>query len=150
MQSRDVAPLKCMLRFTTITVTRRNTTPYQLGAGTPFLTTQISHDWCGRSIILKNNKRLPLTVNVLPTLLQDLMELLEFFPKCLEEASTFRPVVMILDSLDQLPADEGGRRLDWLPGKIPDDCYLIMSTLPGSEYECLPHLKVKNSSSLFS
>lgn len=71
------------------------------------------------------------------------MELLEFFPKCLEEACAFRPVVLILDSLDQLPADEGGRRLDWLPGKIPDDCYLIMSTLPGSEYECLPHLKVE-------
>lgn len=71
------------------------------------------------------------------------MELLEFFPKCLEEACAFRPVVLILDSLDQLHADEGGRRLDWLPGKIPDDCYLIMSTLPGSEYECLPHLKVE-------
>lgn len=76
------------------------------------------------------------------------MELLGFFPKCLEEACSFRPVVLMLDSLDQLPADEGGRRLDWLPAKIPDDFYLIMSTLPGAEYECLPHLKVANSSSL--
>ena len=74
------------------------------------------------------------------------MELLEFFPKCLEEACSFRPVVLMLDSLDQLPADEGGRRLDWLPAKIPDDFYLIMSTLPDAEYECLPRLKVASSS----
>ena len=73
------------------------------------------------------------------------MELLEFFPKCLEEACSFRPVVLMLDSLDQLLADEGGRRLDWLPAKIPDDFYLIMSTLPDAEYECLPQLKVANS-----
>lgn len=79
-------------------------------------------------------------------LLQDLMALMEFFPKCLEEASSSRPVVLMLDSLDQLPADEGGRRLDWLPGKMPDDFYLVMSTLPGPEYECLPLLKVANSS----
>lgn len=70
------------------------------------------------------------------------MELMEFFPKCLEETCASRTVVLMLDSLDQLPADEGGRRLDWLPGKMPDDFYLIMSTLPGPEYECLPHLKV--------
>lgn len=82
--------------------------------------------------------------------LQDQMELLEFFPKCLEEACSIRPVVLMLDSLDQLPADEGGRRLDWLPAKIPDDFYLIMSTLPGAEYECLPHLKVKGKQVLFS
>ena len=73
---------------------------------------------------------------------QDLMELLEFFPKCLDEACTYRPVVLMLDSLDQLPTGEGGRRLDWLPRKLPNNCYLIMSTLPGSEYECLPLLKV--------
>ena len=70
------------------------------------------------------------------------MELQEFFPKCLEEACSSRPVVLMLDSLDQLPVDEGGRRLDWLPAKIPEDFYLIMSTLPGTEYECLPYLKV--------
>lgn len=70
------------------------------------------------------------------------MELLEFFPKSLDEACTFRPVVLMLDSLDQLPAGGGGRRLDWLPRKLPDNFYLILSTLPGPEYECLPHLKV--------
>ena len=78
------------------------------------------------------------------------MELMEFFPKCLEEACSSRSVVLMLDSLDQLPADEGGRRLDWLPGKMPDDFYLVMSTLPGPEYECLPHLKVINSSFVVS
>ena len=78
--------------------------------------------------------------------LQGVMELMEFFPKCLEEACSSRPVVLMLDSLDQLPADEGGRRLDWLPGKMPDDFYLVMSTLPGPEYGCLQRLKVVISS----
>lgn len=73
------------------------------------------------------------------------MELLEFFPKCLYEACTFRPVVLMLDSLDQLPAFEGGRRLDWLPRKLPENFYLILSTLPGQEYECFPRLKVRNN-----
>ena len=77
--------------------------------------------------------------------LQDLMELQDFFSKCLDEACTSRPVVLMLDSLDQLSAGEGGRRLDWLPRKLPDNMYLIMSTLPGSEYECFPHLKVRNN-----
>lgn len=68
------------------------------------------------------------------------MELWEFFPKCL--ACTSRPVVLILDSLDQLPSEDGGRRLEWLPRNLPDNVFLVLSTLPGQEYECFPRLKV--------
>ena len=68
------------------------------------------------------------------------MELWEFFPKCL--ACTSRHVVLILDSLDQLPAEDGGRRLEWLPRNLPDNVFLVLSTLPSQEYECFPRLKV--------
>lgn len=69
--------------------------------------------------------------------------LVEFFPECLENAASSSPVVLVLDSLDQLSADEGGRQMGWLPKHLPDNVYLLMSTLPGDEYECLPRIKVK-------
>ena len=75
--------------------------------------------------------------------LQDIRSLLEFFPKCLEKhASSSKPVVLVLDSLDQLSDDDGGRELDWVPKKLPRDVYIILSTLPGQEYNCFPKLQV--------
>lgn len=75
--------------------------------------------------------------------LQDIRSLLEFFPKCLEKhASSSNPVVLVLDSLDQLSDDDGGRELDWVPKKLPRNVYIILSTLPGEEYNCFPKLQV--------
>lgn len=76
---------------------------------------------------------------------QDIRSLLEFFPKCLEEhASSSNPIVLVLDSLDQLSDDDGGRELDWVPKDLPDNVYMILSTLPGTEYICFPKLQVIN------
>ncbi|KAK3736404.1 hypothetical protein QZH41_017906 [Actinostola sp. cb2023] len=72
---------------------------------------------------------------------QDMKALVEYFPECLENAASSSPVVLILDSLDQLSPDEGARQMGWLPKELPDNVYLILSTLPGNEYECLPKLK---------
>ncbi|XP_068701494.1 protein qui-1-like [Montipora foliosa] len=75
---------------------------------------------------------------------QDIRSLLEFFPKCLEEnASSSKPLVLVLDSLDQLSDDDAGRELDWLPKQLPDDVYIVLSTLPGDGYVCLPKLQEK-------
>lgn len=77
--------------------------------------------------------------------LQDIRSLLEFFPKCLEEhASSSHPVVLVLDSLDQLSDDDGGRELEWVPKELPDNVYIILSTLPGKEYNCFSKLEVIN------
>ena len=79
--------------------------------------------------------------------------MLEFFPNCLEEhASSSKPLVLVLDSLDQLSDDDAGRELDWLPKQLPDDVYIVLSALPGDEYVCLPKLQVLNESncSVFS
>ena len=73
--------------------------------------------------------------------------MLEFFPNCLEEhASSSKPLVLVLDSLDQLSDDDAGRELDWLPKQLPDDVYIVLSTLPGDEYVCLPKVQVLNES----
>ena len=41
--------------------------------------------------------------------------LVEYFPECLENAASSSPVVLVLDSLDQLSPDEGARQMGWLP-----------------------------------
>lgn len=51
-------------------------------------------------------------------------------------------VVLILDSLDQLSPEDGGRQLDWWPRRLPENALVIMSTLPGEEFEAFPNLKV--------
>ena len=51
-------------------------------------------------------------------------------------------MVLVLDSLDQLSDDDGGRELEWVPKELPDDVYMILSTLPGKEYNCFPRLEV--------
>lgn len=68
----------------------------------------------------------------------------EFFPRCLEEACAEMRVVLILDSLDQLSTEDGGRQLEWLPRNLPENVSVIMSTLPGEEFEAFPNLKVSS------
>lgn len=61
-----------------------------------------------------------------------------------DHATSSHPVVLVLDSLDQLSDDDGGRELEWVPKELPDNVYIILSTLPGKEYSCFPRLEVKN------
>lgn len=68
----------------------------------------------------------------------------EFFPTCLEKACAEVRVVLILDSLDQLSPEDGGRQLEWWPRKLPDNVAVIMSTLPGEEFEAFTNLKVSS------
>lgn len=68
----------------------------------------------------------------------------EFFPTCLEKACSEMRIVLILDSLDQLSAEDGGRQLEWWPRKVPENASVIMSTLPGEEFEAFPNLKVSS------
>ncbi|EDO47107.1 predicted protein, partial [Nematostella vectensis] len=69
--------------------------------------------------------------------------LVEYFPECLEKASENQKVVLVLDSLDQLSVDDSGRQMEWLPRSLPYNVYVIMSTLPGEQYQVLPNLRVR-------
>lgn len=66
----------------------------------------------------------------------------EFFPKCLDIACSKMQVVLVLDSLDQLSPEDGGRQLDWWPRSLPDNAFVVLSTLPGEEFEAFPNLRV--------
>ncbi|XP_052281860.1 NACHT domain- and WD repeat-containing protein 1-like [Dreissena polymorpha] len=51
------------------------------------------------------------------------------------------PLVVILDSLDQLDTSHNGRSLMWLPVHLPPHCKIIVSSLPEEKYEAFPALK---------
>ncbi len=58
----------------------------------------------------------------------------------LKKASYHRPLVIAIDSIDQLNDQSNGRKdLDWLPGRLPAHVYLVLSTLPqvGGCFEAL-------------
>ena len=61
----------------------------------------------------------------------DYQALIEYFHNCLLLASQERPLIIHIDSLDQLSdADNARRKLTWLPLKFPEHVYVIVSTLP--------------------
>ena len=69
----------------------------------------------------------------------------EVFLEYLEKSAEVKPVVLMLDSLDQLSIDENGRQMDWFPKQLPSNVYAILSTLPGQEYQALPTLRVRST-----
>ncbi|XP_033761972.1 NACHT domain- and WD repeat-containing protein 1-like isoform X2 [Pecten maximus] len=77
--------------------------------------------------------------------LTDLMKELQF---ALRHARPSRPVVLMLDSLDQLDPTNNARALQWLPTVLNASVKIIVSTLEDDVYECFPKLqqKLKNPS----
>ncbi|CAL1528321.1 unnamed protein product [Lymnaea stagnalis] len=54
------------------------------------------------------------------------------------QASKERPLILILDAVDRLSAENDGRKLQWLPPVLPPHVKLIISTISDDKYECLP------------
>ena len=53
------------------------------------------------------------------------------FKRALAMGTAAAPVVLVLDSLDQLSDEDQGRKLSWLPlAELPEHCYVVLSTLP--------------------
>lgn len=67
----------------------------------------------------------------------DLRAAAEGFHQCLALATLDRPLVVVLDGLDQLSSAGGGRRLLWLPARLPPHARLVVSTTPGSSLDLL-------------
>jgi WD40 repeat protein len=61
-------------------------------------------------------------------------------PEFLERASAVRPVILILDAINQLDPARGSHELHWLPFRLPCGVKIIVSSLPG---DCLDHLRTK-------
>lgn len=58
-------------------------------------------------------------------------DLVQAFPKYLALASAAKPLILFLDALDQLSAQDRADELSWLPTALPASVRLVLSTLPG-------------------
>ncbi len=70
----------------------------------------------------------------------DYPHLVEAFPQQLALTTAERPLLVVLDALDQLSDREGARQLAWLPAELPEHVRLLVSTIPG---DCLEALQRK-------
>lgn len=70
----------------------------------------------------------------IPTSFEDLVK---DFPKHLALASEDKPLILFIDSLDQLSEDYGARSLSWFPEKLPENVRLVASTRHGEELVAL-------------
>jgi hypothetical protein len=71
-------------------------------------------------------------------------ELREEFVETLGLATPTTPLVLVLDSLDQLDPGHEARQVTWLPKQLPLNVKIIVSTLPEDKYEVYPALDVCN------
>lgn len=74
------------------------------------------------------------------TVPSDYKDLVEELPKRLALATAQRPLVVVLDAVDQLSDADRARSLQWLPAELPEHARVVVSTLPG---ECLTALERK-------
>ncbi|CAK9110519.1 Uncharacterized WD repeat-containing protein alr3466 [Durusdinium trenchii] len=73
----------------------------------------------------------------------DWNKLIGFFPELLARATPEEPLLLVLDSLDQLDNAENDR-FNWLPSKLPEHVTLLVSSLPESYLaNILPALRTK-------
>ena len=67
-------------------------------------------------------------------------DLVKHFPTRLAAATPDKPLVVMLDALDQLSDSNNARSLSWLPSAVPENCRVLVSTTPG---ECKTALERK-------
>uniref|UniRef100_A0A8C5LT87 NACHT and WD repeat domain containing 2 n=1 Tax=Leptobrachium leishanense TaxID=445787 RepID=A0A8C5LT87_9ANUR len=67
---------------------------------------------------------------LLQNLPKKVLDLRELFLNLLNESSFHRPLVIVLDSLEQLSEIDDARKLWWLPVHLPRTVRIILSTLP--------------------
>lgn len=54
-----------------------------------------------------------------------------------------QPLLVFLDSLDQLDPAYDARQMDWLFPKVTTATRVVLSTLPEPVYQCFPALQVR-------
>ena len=65
--------------------------------------------------------------------LYEIYGLSEVLRKCLGMATTEKPIILILDALNQLSDTDNAKALYWLPKELPEYVKIIVSTLPELE-----------------
>jgi len=67
----------------------------------------------------------------------DYRELVPELGKCMQLATADKPLILFLDSLDQLSPSQGARSLTWLPTELPEHVSVIASTREEDTFENL-------------
>ena len=74
----------------------------------------------------------------------DFTKLCKYFYNILKLASKDQPLVIFIDSIDQLDDQYGGRsNLTWLPNELPEYAYVVVST-DSTKFKCLGSLQETN------
>lgn len=75
-------------------------------------------------------------------ILEDFSQLVRFFHSIIANLplSAVKPLVLILDSVDQLSAANNAHLMNWLPKKCPQFVKIVISVLP-NYYDILPNLR---------
>ena len=84
--------------------------------------------------LLGELKRLADLQDEIPTSSEKMREIL---PQWLAQTSGGKPIVLVLDALNQIQGDEADRRLGWLPRFFPSHVRVVASCLPGPALETL-------------
>lgn len=63
----------------------------------------------------------------------DFFRLAHSFQEVLARAGAVAPIALFIDGLDQLPRDDPGRSLVWLPRELPPGVKVVVSTTPEEE-----------------
>eukprot|EP00794_Sanderia_malayensis_P012962 gene12962-14292_t len=93
---------------------------------------------CQQIAILLNQDYDAANRKVLKTLKDDFTN---FLASCKSKFSAERPLILILDSLDQLSPEDGAFQLTWLPTVLPPWVKMIISTLSADKYDCLKKIQ---------
>jgi hypothetical protein len=83
--------------------------------------------------------------SVCKPLFQDYQELVRDLQDRLSMARSNRPIVVFLDSLEQLSPTENAHLIAWLPRILPSHVHVVVSTIKDDRYACLSSLRVSIS-----
>ncbi|MHA1268489.1 MAG: DUF4062 domain-containing protein [Candidatus Helarchaeota archaeon] len=67
----------------------------------------------------------------------DYSKLVQTFPNLLSLASKQKPLIILIDALDQLSKSDESYNLNWLPRELPPNVRIIVSTLTGKSFSIL-------------
>ncbi|KXJ19576.1 NACHT domain- and WD repeat-containing protein 1 [Exaiptasia diaphana] len=101
----------------------------------------------GRELTLSLINQIKEVYDIKKEIEEDYASVCQAFPEVMEKAAKDKPLCIMIDSLDQLTDENEARRfLEWLPRRIPNHVWLIVSTLPdvGGCFNRLQTFKISN------
>jgi len=91
-----------------------------------------------RSVCLQLCRAYDQSITEIPTAHHELIHY--FWNECLPLATPEKPILLFLDSIDQLSKDDNAYRARWLPRMLPLNVSLMISTLP-KDYNILENIQ---------